>query len=134
MTVDLFFRALADTHGAHSVGIVLSGSDGDGALGVKRIKERGGLTVAQDPNEAEHSGMPRAAIATYMVDWVLEARDIPARLLEFHAREGRLQLPSETGPNPAVAPLPAPSSEEAPRCAKRLRFCARARVGYFSYY
>jgi two-component system CheB/CheR fusion protein len=68
MAVDYFFRALADTHGPHSAAIVLSGGDGDGAIGIKRIKERGGLTIAQDPNEAEHASMPDSAIATGMVD------------------------------------------------------------------
>src|SRR5207248_3230154 len=42
VTVDLFFRSLADTHGPHATAVVLSGSDGDGAIGLKRIKERGG--------------------------------------------------------------------------------------------
>ena len=113
LTVDLFFRSLADTHGAHSVGIVFSGLDGDGALGVKRIKERGGLTVAQDPDEAEHPSMPRSAINTSMVDWVLEAREMPERLIEYNARERRLQLPPETGPNPAAPLRPSPSNDEA---------------------
>lgn len=53
VAVDLFFRSLADTHGPHASAIVLSGADGDGALGIKRVKERGGLTIAQDPEEAE---------------------------------------------------------------------------------
>src|SRR5204863_9032990 len=53
VTVDLFFRTLADTHGAHAAAVVLSGANSDGAIGIKRIKERGGLTVAQDPAEAE---------------------------------------------------------------------------------
>lgn len=44
VAVDLFFRSLADTHGAHASAIVLSGGDGDGAIGIKRIKERGGLS------------------------------------------------------------------------------------------
>ena len=62
VAVDLFFRSLADTPRPHAAAVVLSGADGDGALGIKRIKERGGLTIAQDPDEAEHDGMPRAAI------------------------------------------------------------------------
>ena len=64
--IDLFFRTLADTHGPRASAIVLSGADSDGALGVKRIKERGGLTIAQDPDEALHREMPSAAIATGM--------------------------------------------------------------------
>lgn len=60
VAVDLFFRTLADTHGPRASAVVLSGADGDGAIGLKRIKERGGLTIAQDPTEAEFGGMPRA--------------------------------------------------------------------------
>jgi two-component system CheB/CheR fusion protein len=63
VAVDLFFRSLADTHGPHAAAIVLSGADGDGTLGLKRIKERGGLTIAQDPDEAQHINMPRSAIS-----------------------------------------------------------------------
>lgn len=112
-TVDLFFRSLADSYGARAVGIVLSGGDGDGAMGTKRIKERGGLTIAQDPEGAEHDGMPRAAIATSMVDWVLRAEEMPARLLEYEQREQRLVLPPEVGPNPAALEASPPSNNEA---------------------
>jgi two-component system, chemotaxis family, CheB/CheR fusion protein len=78
--VDILFRTLADTHGPCSAAIVLSGSGGDGAIGIKRIKENGGLTVAQAPGEAEHDGMPRSAIATGMVDWVLPVAEMPNRM------------------------------------------------------
>jgi two-component system CheB/CheR fusion protein len=133
MTVDLFFRSLADTHGAHSIAIVFSGGDGDGAIGIKRVKERGGLTIAQDPEGAEHAGMPRAAIATSMVDWVLRAEEIPARLLEYQARERRLRIPPERGPNPAVAQVPTPSTEEV--ALRDVLNFLRTRTGRdFSYY
>src|ERR1041385_6377802 len=49
--VDVFFRALADAHGSHSVGVILSGTGPNGSAGLKRIKEYGGLVIAQDPNE-----------------------------------------------------------------------------------
>ncbi|MES3002686.1 MAG: CheR family methyltransferase [Pseudomonadota bacterium] len=100
VAVDLFFRTLADTYGPHAAAIVLSGADGDGAIGIKRIKERGGLTVAQDPEEAEHGGMPRSAIATGMVDWVLPVADMHARVARYFAIEKELQLPPEEGPPP----------------------------------
>ena len=61
---------------------ILSGIDGDGAVGIKRIKEVGGLTAAQKPEEAQHDGMPRSAIETGMVDWVLPVAEMPRRLLE----------------------------------------------------
>ena len=103
VAVDLFFRTLADTHGPHAAAVVLSGADGDGAIGIKRIKERGGITVAQDPQEAEQASMPRSAIATGMVDWVLPVADIAPRLLSYFKLEKELRLPPEQDPPPAVA-------------------------------
>ncbi|MES2568465.1 MAG: chemotaxis protein CheB, partial [Verrucomicrobiota bacterium] len=100
VAVDLFFRTLADSHGPHAVAIVLSGADGDGAIGIKRIKERGGLTIAQDPAEAEHPSMPSTAIDTGMVDWVLPVQQMPHRLLKYRENERALQLPPEEGPPP----------------------------------
>ena len=131
--VDLFFRSLADTHGPNAVAIVLSGSNGDGAIGIKRIKERGGLTIAQDPEASEHAGMPRAAIATTMVDWVLQADGMPARLVEYQARERRLQIPPENGANPA-APSPAASPDHETALRDVLAFVRTSTGRDFSYY
>src|SRR5262249_44755390 len=113
VAVDLFFRSLADTHGPHAAAVVLSGADADGALGIKRIKERGGLTIAQDPDQAEYAGMPRASIDTGMVDWVLEVSQIPGRLLEYHNNGGRLKLPPEDGPPPVRPQKPTEDDGEA---------------------
>jgi two-component system CheB/CheR fusion protein len=101
VAVDLFFRTLADTHGPQATAIVLSGADGDGAIGIKRIKERGGLTIAQEPQEAEHSGMPRSAIATGMVDWVLPVAAMHDRVVRYQRVGERIALPPEEGPQPA---------------------------------
>jgi two-component system, chemotaxis family, CheB/CheR fusion protein len=101
VTVDLFFRTLAETHGPHAAAVVLSGMDGDGAIGIRRIKERGGLTAAQDPDEAQNSGMPRSAIATGMIDWVLPVAEMPARLLAYFRLERQMRLPPERGTQPA---------------------------------
>ncbi len=79
---DIFSHALAETHRSRSTAIVLSGADGDGASGIKRIKEVGGITIAQKPEEAQHEGMARSAIETGMVDWVLPVAEVPRRLLE----------------------------------------------------
>lgn len=98
VAVDHFFRSLADTHGRRSASIVLSGADGDGAVGLKRVKEAGGLTIAQDPEEAEHPDMPATAISTGMVDWVLKVAEMPERLVEYFSSEQRLRLPPEDGP------------------------------------
>ena len=107
VTVDLFFRTLADSHGPHAAAVVLSGADGDGSIGIKRMKERGGLTVAQDPEEAQHGSMPRAAIQTGMVDWVLPVAEMAARLLAYFRLAKHLSLPSEEG----AIPLGVPASE-----------------------
>ncbi|MEO7098376.1 MAG: chemotaxis protein CheB [Luteolibacter sp.] len=95
VTIDLFFRALADTHGSRATAIILSGGDGDGSIGLKRVKEQGGLTIAQDPDEAEHGSMPRSAIGTGMVDWVLPIAEMPARLVEYQENGRKIQLPPE---------------------------------------
>ena len=115
VTVDLFFRTLADTHGPHSAAVVLSGADGDGTIGIKRVKERGGLTLVQDPQEAEHESMPRSAIATGMVDWVLPVADMPQRLLQYFRLEKALRLPPEDDPGAAQARAPAGEDEAALR-------------------
>jgi len=73
VAIDLFFRALADVHHTHAIGIVLSGSGADGSVGLSRIKEQGGVTLAQSPEDAEHDSMPLRAIETGMVDIVLPA-------------------------------------------------------------
>ena len=58
--IDVFFRSLAESHG-DGFAIVMSGGGSDGAVGAKAVKEAGGLVLVQDPNEAAHEGMPRAA-------------------------------------------------------------------------
>ena len=133
VAVDLFFRSLADTHGPNAAAVVLSGADGDGALGIKRIKERGGLTIVQDPQEAEYAEMPRASIDTGMIDWVLDIKDMPNRLLRyFHSRD-RLRLPPEDGPQPL--PTEAPSVDEGESALRDVLVFLRMRTGRdFSYY
>lgn len=84
MPVDLFFRSLAGAYGADAVGVVLSGTGADGAAGVRAIKEGGGITVAQEPAEAEYEEMPDSAVATGFVDLVLAAERIPAELVRLH--------------------------------------------------
>jgi two-component system, chemotaxis family, CheB/CheR fusion protein len=131
VAVDHFFRTLADTHGPHAAAIVLSGADGDGAIGIKRIKERGGLTVAQDPQEAEHASMPRSAIATGMVDWVLPVAEMGQRLLHYFELEKQLKLPPEEVSAPTQA---AEAAVEEAELRDVLAFL-RSRTGRdFSYY
>src|SRR5215467_15489165 len=63
-SIDLLFESVAGMYGSRSIGVILSGSNRDGAVGIRAIKEAGGTTVAQDPSTAEFRIMPQAAIAT----------------------------------------------------------------------
>jgi two-component system chemotaxis response regulator CheB len=78
--VDPLFRSAARSYGSRVVGVILTGALDDGTAGVAAIKEAGGLTIAQDPDEAFSPGMPRSAIASGMVDHVVPLRDIPLLL------------------------------------------------------
>jgi len=80
--IDLFFRSLAAEHG-EDFAIVLSGAGSDGSVGIKAIKEAGGIILVQDPDEAEYGSMPRSAVATGLADFVLPVREIAARLPEL---------------------------------------------------
>ena len=79
----MFFRALADSHGSRSACIVMSGTGPNGSAGLRRIKEYGGLVLAQDPADAEYPDMPRNAMATGLVDFVLPVAEMPARLASY---------------------------------------------------
>ncbi|GHC84487.1 hypothetical protein GCM10007320_28950 [Pseudorhodoferax aquiterrae] len=132
VVVDTFFRALAESHGPHATAVVLSGGDGDGAIGIKRIKERGGLTIAQEPEEAEVSGMPRTAVSTGMVDWVLPIAEIAPRIVAYHRNERALRLPPEAGPQIAQ-PGRSPATDES--TLREVLGFLRMRTGRdFSYY
>jgi two-component system chemotaxis response regulator CheB len=69
-SIDLMFESVAGMYGSRSVGVILSGSNRDGAAGIRAIREAGGTTVAQDPASAEFRVMPQAAIDTGCVDFV----------------------------------------------------------------
>lgn len=75
-SVDLLLESIAATSGSRSIGVILTGSGTDGALGIRAIKEVGGLTIVQDPATAESTGMPNTAIATGLVDMVLRLDEI----------------------------------------------------------
>ena len=82
---DFFLGSLAEACGELAACVVLSGTGGDGSVGLLAIKERGGLVIAQDPDEAEFDGMPRAAIATGAVDFIASVADIPDLVFrKFH--------------------------------------------------
>ena len=83
MPIDHFFNSLAVEIGDNAIGIVLSGTGSDGTLGLRAIKEHGGMTIAQTPGTAKFDTMPQNAIETGYVDHVLAVPEMPARLTEY---------------------------------------------------
>ncbi|MGH8411387.1 MAG: CheR family methyltransferase, partial [Pseudomonas sp.] len=106
IAIDLFFRDLADVHKERAFCLVLSGTGSDGAVGLSRIKEQGGVTLVQAPEDAEFDGMPRAAIDTRMVDLVLPVVQMPEKLLELWRNSQAIRLPNANDPDASIGPAP----------------------------
>ncbi len=91
MPVDLFMKHLAEQCGELAAGIILSGTGTDGTQGLRMIKEKAGLAVAQSPDSARHTGMPRSAIETGLVDYVLSPAEMPQRLIQYFRHPAAIQ-------------------------------------------
>jgi len=83
LPLDRFFRALARDQGNRGIGVVLSGSGSDGTLGLKVIKEAGGITFAQDEESAQYPDMPRNAAHRGQVDFIQPPAEIAGQLLRI---------------------------------------------------
>jgi len=101
LPIDGFFRSLAEDQESNAIGIILSGTGADGTIGLKAIKDRGGLVITQDLVSAQFDGMPRSAINTGLVNYVLPPEKIPAQLLNY-AQGSR---PQRSGTTTAVLEL-----------------------------
>ena len=115
LPIDFFFRSLAQDQHERAICIVLSGTGSDGTLGVRAIKGEGGMVMAQNPESTEYDGMPRSAIATGLVDYVLPPAEMPAQLIAYVAHA--------FGKTPRPASPPAPKAER--RAEKDLHPAAR---------
>ena len=97
--IDLFFRSIAKARG-DGVAMVLSGSGADGAVGVRSIKEAGGVVMVQEPGEAEFPSMPQNAIATGAVDFVAPLSRLVERLREVaHSKDAVRSLDMDEAGN-----------------------------------
>ncbi|MDP9054678.1 MAG: hypothetical protein M3N93_10320 [Acidobacteriota bacterium] len=83
--IDAFFNSLAADRGEHAVCIMLSGTGTDGTLGLRAIKEYGGMAMAQTLDSAKYDAILRSAISTGLVDHVLPVEEMPAKLLDYAA-------------------------------------------------
>ena len=119
LPIDLFFRSLAADQKNFAIGVVLSGADSDGALGLKTIKGEGGIALVQAPDTAQHSSMPISSIAADHVDLVLPPAEIAAeleRLGRQFTHPGVRQLQQDANTQPSD-----PSSEEDQNFARILQ-------------
>src|SRR5262245_25328308 len=80
MSIDHFMRSLANEEGSRAIGVILSGSGSDGTLGMAEIQAQGGVTFAQDMASAKYDNMPRSAVASGCVDYVLPPKAIAREL------------------------------------------------------
>ncbi|MFM0392560.1 chemotaxis protein CheB [Paraburkholderia phytofirmans] len=110
MPIDDLLESLANDQGANAIGVILSGSGSDGALGLKAIQNEGGITFAQDEASARFASMPQAAIGTGCVDLVLPPRQIAEEIT-------RIGRQPRSGPN---QPMPATEAEKSLRHVFRL--------------
>jgi two-component system CheB/CheR fusion protein len=124
LPIDFFFRSLAQDQHEHAICIVLSGTGSDGTLGVRAVKGEGGMVMVQTPETTEYDGMPRGAIATGMVDFVVPPHEMPAKLLAYVAHA--------FGPSHLAAAPPAPGTADN---FDKIFFLLRAHTGHdFSLY
>lgn len=83
LPINIFFRSLAEDQGKKSVGIILSGTGSDGTLGIREIKGAGGMVMVQDEQSAKFDGMPKSAISTGLIDYILPPDKMPKALLSY---------------------------------------------------
>ncbi|MFC0398766.1 chemotaxis protein CheB [Paraburkholderia rhizosphaerae] len=129
VAIDVFFRTLADAHGTRAMGIVLSGTGSDGAVGLSRIKEAGGMTIAQEPTDAAYPEMPHHAIATGHVDFVLPVAAMPRKLVELWRNVQSIQPINLEAEEEAEGPAE-PAREESEKALHDVLMHLRVRTGH----
>lgn len=83
LPVDYFFQSLAEDQWNRAVGIIFSGMGSDGETGLRMIKEKLGMAMVQDPETAQYDSMPKSAIKTNLVDYILAPEEMPVKLIQY---------------------------------------------------
>ena len=124
LPIDFFFRSLAQDQHERAICIVLSGTGSDGTLGIRAVKGEGGMVMAQNPESTHYDGMPRSAIGTGLVDYVLPPAEMPRQLIAY--------VSHAFGPRPRKL---APASPRVDNTLKRTCVILRSQTGHdFSEY
>jgi two-component system, chemotaxis family, CheB/CheR fusion protein len=83
LPIDHFFRSLADDQQDRSIGVILSGMGSDGTLGLRAIKEKGGVSLVQEPASAKFDSMPKSARDAGLADFVAPAEALPGKIIAY---------------------------------------------------
>ncbi|WP_347861155.1 CheR family methyltransferase [Salimicrobium sp. PL1-032A] len=83
LPIDIFFKSLAEDQRKNAIGVVLSGTGSDGTLGVRSVKEAGGMVMVEDETTAKFDGMPRSAVSTGLADYILPPDDMAEEMINF---------------------------------------------------
>lgn len=83
LPINSFFQSLADDQQENGIGVILSGTGSDGTLGLKDIKEKGGVAFIQEPSSAKYDAMPRSAIEAGLADVVSPVETLPLRIVSY---------------------------------------------------
>jgi len=121
MPIDTFLRSLAEDRGSSAVAVILSGTGTDGTLGLRALQASGGIVFVQDPDDAKYDGMPKSAIQTGLVDYVLPVQEIARQLKALLERH--------------VTPEEEPLDETMPIVIQKVLMVLRSKTGHdFSLY
>jgi len=96
LPIDFFFRSLAEDRQERSIAVILSGMGTDGTLGLKTIKEKGGVAFVQEPAQANFDGMPKNAIDTGLADVVAPAEELPLNIIAYLKHKPLSTSPNQT--------------------------------------
>ena len=83
MPIDFFFRSLSEEQKEKAIVIVLSGTASDGTLGIRAVKGENGMAMVQDPDTAKYEGMPKSAVETGLIDFILPVEKMPEQLIRY---------------------------------------------------
>ena len=83
LPIDFFFKSLSEDQSENAIGVILSGTASDGTLGVREINSRSGMVMVQEPDTAKYDGMPKSAINTGLVDFIVPVEKMPETLIQY---------------------------------------------------